>query len=75
MTARILVADGVMQALAGERAALRVLRRIRDNVGSGDELLAELRDVVHDDNGNVEATPRLRAFLRTVSKALEGRTP
>ena len=64
-------ADPVNEAIAGERAALRVLRRIRDNVGTGDELLGELRDVVNDDHGHVEATPRLRAFLRTLSKAIE----
>jgi hypothetical protein len=65
--------DPVNEAIAGERAALRVLRRIRDNVGHGDELLGELRDVIHDDGGHVEATPRLRAFLRTLSKAIESR--
>lgn len=75
MAARILLADPVSDALAGERAALRVLRRIDDNVGGGDELLNELRDVVSDDGRVLEATARVRAFARTLQKRLEGRKP
>ena len=61
----------IAEALAGERAALRVLRRIRDRIGHGDELLGELRDVIHEDGRDAPATPRLRAFARTLQKALE----
>ncbi len=74
MTARVLLPEHAEDAIAGERAALRVLRRIRDGLGTGDELLGELRDVVLDDGNNVPATPRLRAFLRTIQKRIEGRS-
>ena len=74
MTARVLLPEHADEAIAGERAALRVLRRIRDGLGTGDELLGELRDVVLDDGNNVPATPRLRAFLRTIQKRIEGRS-
>lgn len=74
MTARVHLGEHIDTALAGERAAHRVLRRIRDGIGTGDELLGELRDVVHDDGHNVVATPRLRAFLRVVQKAIEVRS-
>jgi hypothetical protein len=75
MTARLELSDPVGEALAGERAALRVLRRIADGIGTGDELLGELRDVVHDDGHTVPATPRLRSFCRALQKALEARRP
>lgn len=65
--------DAVTASMAGERAAQRVLRRIRDRVGTGDELLGELRDVAHDDGETVSASPRLRAFCRALQKELEGR--
>jgi hypothetical protein len=68
--------DPVEAALAGERAALRVLRRIADGLGVGNELLGELRDVVNDDGQDLPATPRLRSFCRALQKsieALEGR--
>ena len=63
--------SAVDATLAGDRAAARVLRRIADGVGTGDGLLGELRDVVHEDGGNVEATPRLRAFCRALQKVVE----
>jgi hypothetical protein len=43
MTARVLLPEHAEDAISGERAALRVLRRIRDGLGTGDELLGELR--------------------------------
>jgi hypothetical protein len=71
MTARLHLPDPVRDALAGERAALRVVRRIRDGLGTGDELLGELRDIVHDDDGNFEPSVRLRAFCRSLQKHIE----
>jgi hypothetical protein len=60
--------DPVEAALAGERAALRVLRRIADGLGVGNELLGELREVVADDGGHLDASPRLRGFARQIQK-------
>ena len=71
MTARLDLPDVLDQALSGERAARRVLRRIRDNVGGSDELLGELQDVVLDDGRHLHRSARLRAFCRTIQKALE----
>ena len=71
MTARLHLPDPVRDALAGERAAQRVLERIRDGHGTGDELFGELRDVVHVGGGNLEATAHLRAFCRAIQKHVE----
>jgi hypothetical protein len=73
MSAGAGVPQAAMDAVDGERRAKRAIRCIEDGMAlSPDSLLHELQDALAVDGEHPKATPRVRAFMRAISKRLEG---
>lgn len=66
-----MTAGEICALLAGERAAERVVRAVRDGFADTDRLLAEFVAVAGDGGQAVRVTPALRGFSRALQKRLE----
>ncbi len=73
MSARVAVPEDALAAIDGERRAKRAIRCIEHGMAlTPDSLLHEALDALAVDGEHPKVTPRLRAFMRAVSKRLEG---
>jgi hypothetical protein len=73
MSARVTMTDDALATIDGERRAKRTIRCIEHCMAlSRDVLLHEVQDALAADGVSLRATPRLRGFLRTVARKIEG---
>ena len=72
MSGRVYADDPVNAAIAAEGEARRAIRCHRDGMARPDELLHSLLNVLEADGRVIAPTAGLRAWCRTVGKALEG---
>ena len=73
MSARLNVLQAAMDCIDGERRARRAIRSIEHGMApSPDCHLHELQETLATDTVHLNATPRLRGFMRALAEQLEG---
>jgi hypothetical protein len=74
MSALVSLPDDALAAVDGDKRAKRAIRCVEHGMAlSPDHLLHELQDVIAADGAYLNATPRMRGFMRAIGKRLEGK--